>query len=64
MTEMDQLEYEDIITGFMFAVNANSARGIALDLWKHYPRETLWLVAALAQTQHTKVQPKLFQAKE
>jgi hypothetical protein len=64
LTEMEQLEYEDIITNFMFTVNEITARGIALDLWKHYPRQTLWLAAALAQTQHTKVQPKLFQAKE
>ena len=57
--DLDRLDYTDSVTDLLMSVNQNSARDIALDLWKYYPKETAYLYAALTQTQHTKKIAKL-----
>lgn len=62
--EMTQIQHVDDIVAFMTKVNEKTARPLALELWKYYPEETLYLCAALAQTQHTRQIPRLLQRQE
>ena len=63
--ETDELDYVEAITGTMMRIqDEQSARTVALDLWKYYPQEALLLSTALTQSQHTRQVPRLFQRGE
>lgn len=58
--ETEHLDYVEAVTQLMMRINTEqSARNVALDLWRYYPTETQQLCTALQQTQHTRRVSKL-----
>lgn len=53
--ETEELDYVEAVTQLMMRINTEqSARNVALDLWRYYPVEAQMLSTSLQQTQHTR----------